>query len=67
MICPHCNKDIEFVMCVSSYTQRQMLDKNGVLLAEWEDINDCMGDTLYHHCPECYQNLNFDNDGILVE
>lgn len=66
MICPHCNKNIEWVICVSSYFQRQSLNKDGILLPEWDDLNDSIGDTLYYLCPECDGTLVFDNHGILI-
>lgn len=67
MICPHCTKNIEWVMNVSKYYQRQILDSDGILLEEFEDCNEAIGDTLYLACPECYVELEFDNDGKLVK
>lgn len=67
MICPNCNKNIDWVMNVSKYYQRQILDSDGILLEEFEDCNEAIGDTLYTCCPECYIELEFDNSGKLVE
>lgn len=67
MICPHCKNSIEWVICVSNYYQRQILDADGVLLPEWEDTNDAIGDTLRHECPECFEILTFDQNGNLVK
>lgn len=67
MVCPHCNKNIERVICVSNYYQIQILDVDGILIPEWEDINDSIGDTIRRECSECFETLNFDNNGKIVQ
>lgn len=67
MNCPHCDSRLEYVICVSAYFQNQLLNSSGALSDEWEDVNDAIGDTLYHSCPFCFATIVFDNGGILVK
>ena len=69
IVCPYCKNEVKFVICVSSFYQRQLLDKEGKLSDTWEDMDDAIGDTTGYFCPECDSPLEFDrnNEFRLVE